>query len=178
MTFKEVGWKIASAILVVAMLVLPGCATLGNGNDPNQTALDYFNRYQAIMRLGVQVGVLSVLEPNPTYATRIVAFADYVQEYLEGQELLDLQSLEDVVRDKVDWTKYNPTERALVEALIIQIRVEIENVLKANKTQLPTPPEEVKMVVSTLVTWIGEAANIFIQQQQNRSVIPVLPPRS
>lgn len=173
--FRKIG-TMGITLLVAIALLLPGCATLGNSENPNQTALEYFNRYQAIMRLGVQVGVFSVLEPNPTYASRLVAFSEYVQEYLEGEDVIDLQLLDSIVRNKIDWSTYTPAERALIEALITQIGVEIENVLRANKTSIPTPTGEVKMIATSVVGWIGEAANVFIEQQANRAIIPVLPP--
>lgn len=173
---KFFSWLI---ILVVCLsfVSLPGCATLG-GNNPNQTSLDYFHRYEHILRLGVQVAVISILDKNPAYTDRIVSFTDYIKEYIEGEEILNLRELEDVVRDKINWDDFEPTERLLIEALISQIRVEIENVLKANKIELPTPTEDVKMITESFVTWVQEGAKVFIEQRKNRSIVPVLPPRN
>lgn len=166
--------KLLATLLVLPMLVFSGCATLGGGET--NTALEYFNKYQHIMRLGTQVAVLAVLDQNPTYAPKVADFAEYLTEALDGQDIVDLKELEQMAVEKIDWSKYNPTERLLVEALITQIRVEIENVIAANKLSIPTPPEDIKMVVTSFLGWVKEGALVFQQQQGNRNVIPTLPP--
>ena len=169
--------KLMALLLILPMLVFSsGCATFG-GSTP-ESAMEYFNKYQHIMKLGTQVAILALLEQNPTYAERIVSFAGYLETALEGQQVADLKALEELARDKIDWTKYNPTERLLVEAVITQVRVEIENVIAANGVNLPTPSGEIKMFVSTFLDWIEEGGRVFIAQQGNRSVIPILPPVS
>ena len=167
--------KLIALTMALAFVLLPGCATL-QGGGPDQTALDYFQRYQHIMRLGVQVAVFSLLEPNPTYAPRIAALTEHIQNYLESDGLVDLRGLEEAVRARIDWSGFSPTEKALAEALIVQVRVEIENVLEANKTALPTPTEEFKMIASSVIGWLDEAANVFIAQQGDRAIVPVFPP--
>ena len=110
------------------------------------------------------------------YAPKVADFAEYLTEALDGQDIVDLKELEQMAVEKIDWSKYNPTERLLVEALITQIRVEIENVIAANKLSIPTPPEDIKMVVTSFLGWVKEGALVFQQQQGNRNVIPTLPP--
>ena len=164
------------ALIAAIMLVLPGCATLQQGNAP-QTAVEYFERYRTLFQLATQVAVIKVLDPNPTYATHLIDFSEFMREVLETTDVVDLSELEQLVRDEIDWSKYQPTERLLVETLITTVRVEIENVLRANKDNIPTPPEDVKLIVGSFIDWVAQGARLHIEQQSTRNVIPVLPER-
>ena len=165
--------RIIAITMVAIALGLVGCPGNIDINGSPMTPEQYFQRYETLIQLGVQVGVINLLETNPTYAKRVDKFSKYMLEYLEDNEMVDLSTLEQVARDKIDWTKYDATERLLVEALITVIRTELENVLRSNNVEIPDAPEKVKMYGGKFLTWIGQAAATF--EVQNRSVVPVLP---
>lgn len=169
--------KLISVIMVLSFLAFSGCASLGM-DDSKLDAKQYFDRYQHVLKLAVQVAVLKVLDSNPTYAPELVAFSDIIKTYVDMEDYVNLDALEELVNEKIDWSKFQPTERLLVQALISEVRVEIENVLKVNVGKIPTPPEDVKMIVESFVDWVSEAAQLYQQQQTNRTVIPVLPARN
>lgn len=159
-------------LMVPVLLGMDGCAGMNTDGLP-MTPEQYFQRYETIIQLGVQVGVINLLETNPTYAKRVKKFSQYMTNYLEGNEMVDLSTLEQVARDKIDWTKYDATERLLVEALITVVRTELENVLRSNSVEIPDAPEKVKMYGGKFLMWIGQAAATF--EAQSRTVAPVLP---
>lgn len=160
------------ALIVPVLLGMDGCATMNTDGQP-MTPEQYFQRYETIIQLGIQVGVINLLETNPTYANRVEKFSAYMLDYIEGDEMVDLFTLEQVAREKIDWSKYDPTERLLVEALITVVRTELENILRANNVEIPNAPEKVKMYGGKFLTWVGQAAVTF--KVQNRDVVPVLP---
>ena len=163
--------------MVVCMVTfggLVGCSTLQGGDGTPMTPKQYFQRYQHIMRLAVQVAVLRVLDANPTYGPRIVAFANTIQTILDDK-YITLAELETLVVDEIDWSQYKPEEQLLIKALISQVRVEIENVLTIN-VGVPAAPEDVHMILSAFVGWVEEAAALHDAERSNRVVIPQLPP--
>lgn len=167
--------RIVGLVMVFCLLSFSGCATLA----PSSEGLDakaYFDRYQHIMKLAVQVAVLRVLNSNPTYADSMIALVEDLKIVIDALEILDLAELEQVIKDRIDWSKFQPTEKLLVEALISQVRVEIDNVIAIKLDGIPTPSGDVKFIVTTFVDWVAEAAMLHKQQQSNRSVIPEFAP--
>ena len=176
---KKIGGKfrtVALVLVLMSVMLLTSCATLGVGPDGDpMTPEEYFERYEHIIKLGVQVGVLQLLESNPTYADRVSTFAGYMKDYLdEGDPTLTLAKLEMVARERIDWSRFQPTEQLLVEAIITQVRAELENVLRANG--LPEPPEKVVMYAGKFLGWVQEASAIFENRRGQRSTAPTLPP--
>lgn len=167
--------RIVGLLMVFSLLTFSGCATLAPSSE-GLDAKQYFTRYQHIMKLAVQVAVLRVLNSNPTYADSMIAIVEDVKTVIDTLEILDLTELERVIKERIDWSKFQPTEKLLVEALISQVRVEIDNVIAIKLDGIPTPPGDVKLIVTTFVDWVAEAALLKKQQDGNRSLIPVLEP--
>lgn len=169
-SFKKVFY-----LLVLSPILLGingGC--LGNVGPTPVTSDQYFQRYEPILRLAVQVAVLNFLEKNPSYTTRVDKFSEYMLDYLDKEhETIDLATLEKVAREKIDWSRFDSTEKLLVEALISTIRGELERVVTANVGEV-TPPEKVTLYSKKFLTWVKTAAETFSPQRKN--TVPVLSP--
>lgn len=182
---------LAAVMLSLALVIgsMTGCATL-SGDGPN-SADDYFKRYQHIMRLAVQVGVINLLDVNSTYDDKLMAMTNVIDTVIEAEanNVLDLGDLQQLVIDRIDWSSYAPTERLLVEALLGQIAVEVKNTLEADCQPeanqgaralcfqgMPEVPEKVKLYVGTFTSWIREGIGTWRASNGNRDFIPVLPP--
>lgn len=167
------------AITVISLLIgLSSCAGVVGIQNPDGTSLtpeEYFNRYEHIIQLGVQVGVINLLETNPKYANRVDKFSKYMLDYIQENDMVTLEELEEVARERINWTKFDATERLLVEALITTVRTELENVLYANGVQIPNAPEKVKLYGTKVLSWVGQAARVFKAQSQRRVPVPKLP---
>jgi len=167
--------RIVGLLMILSLLAFSSCATI----TPSTEGLDakaYFDRYQHIMKLAVQVAVLRVLNSNPTYADSMIAIVEDVKTVIDALDILDLTELEQLIKERIDWSKFEPTEKLLVDALISQVRVEIDNVIAIKLDGIPTPNEDVKLIVTSFVDWVAEAAMLHKQQQSNRSLVPTLEP--
>jgi hypothetical protein len=165
---------IGCIVLSLGLMGIEGCTGMHNQDGTPLSPEQYFQRYEHVIKLGVQVGIINLLETNPTYAGRVKAFTGYMETYLASNNVLDLSQLEKIARDKIDWSKYDATERLLVEALLTTVRVELGNVLTANN--LPAPPERVAFYAGKFLAWVHEGALVFEAQQSQRGVVPMLPP--
>jgi hypothetical protein len=167
-------------------LSFSGCATL-QSTQPTSSA-EYFERYEAITSTAVQLAVVKLLNANPAYAQRVIDFSQWMKDVLRDENInvVDLSLLETLAKDRIDWSNYDPTERVLMNALIRQIRVELEHILEADCgttterlpcfADLPGAPEKVKMYGTKLLTWVHEGAALFVATQ-SRTIerIPTLP---
>ena len=177
--------RIVGLLLVLPMLlVFTSCST-----KQIQSADEYFQRYEHILRLATQVAVINVLKSNPTYDDSLMNIADVIQTVVDGGDIVDLQAFQDAVMAQVDWSQFEPTEKLLVEAILSQMRVSLGNILEADCqpvanegeralcfSDLPQLPDSFKMYAGKFVDWIKEGVGIHRASLDSRSIIPVLPP--
>jgi hypothetical protein len=163
------------------MFVFTGATCIGPGEI--KTGDEYFSRYEHIMRLATQVAVINVLEINPSYSNKMVGMAEVIATAIESESVVDLESFQNIVISRIDWSQFNPTERVLVEAVLSEIRVSLQRILEAECItgtlcfeDLPKLPENFKTYANKFVMWIKEGVGLFLSQHGQRSVIPVLPP--
>ena len=181
--------RLLMALIISTALVFTSCSTLNPGNSPT-SAEEYFQRYQHILRLAVNVGVVNLLDANPTYGDKLMKMTEVIEQVLEGGNVHDFSTLQALIMDRINWANYEPIERSLVEALLTTVRIELENVLKAdckpeaNEADarglcfegLPETPEKVRFYVAVVSDWIQEGVGLWRASNSSRAVVPILPP--
>ena len=100
-------------MLVIAALVLAGCATDGSGPPSKLTE-----------QLVIQYAVLKVLDNDPERAQRIGEIARDAKTFLNGNAVT-IGALQAAVHDKIDWTKLDAADTLLVNALLAEVDREL-----------------------------------------------------
>ena len=127
------------AILMAALAILTGCATL---TDENSSA-----------RLTTYYATLKVIDGDPDKAARVQFIATEVQRYASGEEYLTVDLLIAAIKDQVRWDKLDAADELLVHALIDELRAAL--VRRFGEDVLP---EDLRLAASTVATWVITAA--------------------
>lgn len=129
--------KIAAAM--AAFVIITGCATLTEGN--------------ASSKLVAQYAVIKVAQNDPAKAARIAEIAAQVKLYISDEESPTVDALVIAIRSQIEWSKLDPADTLLVNALLERLRTELTEYLGPD-----TLPEDLRLAATTVADWVIEAS--------------------
>lgn len=142
-------------VLVVA-LSITGCASM------QQTGAALTTAPQSA-KIVVQYATMKYIEKAGTYpaqqsrAMRVIDVASRAQIFVEAGTASTVPLLEQAVRDGIDWSRFTPADRLLVDNIITLVRQELE--ARIGATDAPIDDRQ-RIVIRELLGWVIAAANI------------------
>lgn len=128
---------------VLLMVGLSACAT--------------FETHAPVAQLGVQVATMKVIEEHPERAGRIVEIADAALLLVDGGMESTVPLIDMAVRKQIDWQGLSPSDRLLVNALLLAVRDELQR--RVGDDAL----DETKLLqVRQVIVWVRDAAELMV----------------
>lgn len=114
----------------------------------------FFTDRPALAELTVKAATSRVFYEKPEWKDDAQRVLSVALVFVWDSESVDLQSLETVVLNEIDFSKLTPEEADLLTLLIIAVRQEVEKLVEAQGIELSE-----KVIVSQVLGWILEVAN-------------------
>lgn len=133
-------------IFAVALIILTlaGCSTFA-----------IVNQHQFAAQLAVEAATARVLHEHPSWRADAVAITGAALDAIDKNALIDLESVESYVKNKISWVRLLPEEQAVLSALITAARENVEASIRAKGLERP----ELQLVeVRKFIFWINETA--------------------
>ena len=102
-------------ILIFASLAIfiSSCSSI-NGDNENAA------------RIGVIFAVMKIIDQDIEKAEKVCSIANDAQSFFDSN-VLPVDEIEKLIRDKINFSKLDSAETVLVEALIIEIKIKIQD---------------------------------------------------
>lgn len=143
-------------LLAVLSLVLGACAT----TPPRPgDVVAHITANEPLYRAAVELGVLKVLEKNPTLAPRVQELAGQATAGMAAGEVVSLATLEGQIRQAIRWEKLTPEETVLLDTLIVAVRQELDRTAAGLQT-----PEEARLLAVKVLEWVEDAAALATER--------------
>lgn len=130
-------------LFLVASLFLVGCSSTGDRRNP-------------IASIAVQYAVAKVVDKNTEKAQRVLAIVSETRKLIAGEQASTVAMLEQIVRDQIEWSKLDAADAVLVNALIDEVRFQLEDRLGDSELV-----GDKVLVVDEVLGWVERAAGML-----------------
>ena len=128
-------------MIIVSLAVLASCSLT---EERPETA-----------RLIVQAATYQVIDGDASKAERVIEIATEVRSIAETDPHLTIAALVQSARELVRWDTLEPSERLLIEALLVELQYRLEERFG------PDPlPADLRLTVDRIAGWVVDAASI------------------
>ena len=138
-------YRLAVALLGVALTVLPGCASTGKA----QARIDAFNQSAGPM-IAVRLATVAAVQGDPTRARQVVDEADKLIADIDAGQNVALDLLVPALNSRIAEAALKPAERAVLVELV-SVAAEIVR----TDSLLPA---DAKARLRLVLTWVRSAA--------------------
>ena len=147
-------------IATVAAVALSGCTAIQYGKDNPATAA-----------LAVKSGTLAFVEQvepinqRVQRAREVIAVVQYVMSQVDSGTSTTIDDLAQTLRDEISWNDKDAYERLLLDSLVFSVQEKLKNRLGDGVLD-----EEDRLVVSTVLQWAEQAANMYAEGKYSNDV--------
>ncbi len=129
----------------LSAFVFSGCQTTP-GHKPSVST-------ELVAQAAIQIGVMKVVENNPTHASRIVEISKQVREAVGADTSVTVAAINALIRSKIDMTKLMPSDKLVVDLLLAAISSELNRQIGDGILN-----SEQVVLVGKVAGWIESAA--------------------
>lgn len=138
------------SVVLIAMFMLVGCATVDNFRAE-------LNRDPVLKKAAIQTTVRLFLGNKPIeWARSVYVVTEGAIEKVNSNLITDIDGLEEHVKKEIGFDRLYESDQLIVQALINQIRADIEVTLKMGQIS------DSMLYVKSVLTWINGTAKDFI----------------
>lgn len=147
-------------IATLAAIAISGCTAIQYGKDNPETAA-----------LAVKSGTLAFVEQVEPISQRVqrarevVAVIRYVMDEVNSSTSATVDGLAQRVRDEIAWNDLDAYERLLLDSLVFSVQEKLKDRLGDGVLD-----EEDRLVVSTVLEWAEQAANMYAEGKYSEDV--------
>jgi len=121
-------------------------------------SLPKFSEKSYLLELAVRAASARFIDEHKTWVDEVYAITKDAIKLIESDVNIDLKELDKFVISSIPWEKLTPEEQAIINLLLGEVKLAIEEKLKLDGF---TTPEDVKIVVVEVLTWVNQTVKLY-----------------
>lgn len=121
-------------------------------------SLTKFEQNAPVLELVVRAASARLLSDKPEWVEHTYNISSEAIKHINSREIVDLGELDSYVMSSIPWDKMLPEEKVALTMVLNRVK---ESIAAQLETEGVKEPEEVKVLVVNILTWVNQTAMMY-----------------